>query len=71
MIKYFKAIQSIGGAIYFNLDPLLNVLQFMVFFIVIFGIAGISLFPGMLQHRCVVSGAYGSQTGMLAVPLQS
>ena len=71
MIKYFKAIQSIGGAIYFNLDPLLNVLQFMVFFIVIFGIAGISLFPGKLQQRCVVSGAYGSQTGMFAVLLQS
>ena len=64
LIKYFKGIQSIGGAIYYNLDSLWNVTQFMLFFIVIFGIAGISLFPGKLQHRCIVTAPYPSQTGI-------
>ena len=62
LIKYFKGIQSIVGSIYFNLEPIWNVLQFMLFFLIIFGIAGITIFPGKLQHRCVVTGPYPSQT---------
>ena len=62
LVKYFKGIQAIIGAIYFNLEPIGNVIQFMLFFLIIFGIAGITLFPGKLQHRCVVDSAYPSQT---------
>ena len=62
LVKYFKGIQAIIGAIYFNLEPIWNVLQFMLFFLTIFGIAGITLFPGKLKHRCIVDGAYPSQT---------
>jgi len=62
LVKYFKGIQAIIGAIYFNLEPIWNVIQFMLFFLIIFGIAGITLFPGKLQHRCIVESAYPSQT---------
>ena len=62
LIKYFKGIQAIIGAIVHNIEPIWNVIQFMIFFLIIFGIAGITLFPGQLQHRCVVTGPYPSQT---------
>ena len=62
LVKYFKGIQAIIGAIVHNIEPLWNVLQFMLFFLIIFGIAGVTLFPGKLQHRCVVTGPYPSQT---------
>ena len=62
LVKYFQGIQAIVGAIYYNLEPIWNVIQFMLFFLTIFGIAGITLFSGKLQSRCVVTEAYGSQT---------
>jgi hypothetical protein len=62
LVKYFRGIQAIVGAIHFNLEPIANVIQFMTFFLIIFGIAGVTLFPGKLQQRCVVEGPYGSQT---------
>ena len=62
LVKYFRGIQAIIGAIYFNAEALLNVISFMLFFLIIFGLAGITLFPGKLNTRCVVSGPYPSQT---------
>ena len=62
LVKYFKGIQAIIGAIYFNIEPIWNVISFMLFWLIIFGIAGITLFPGKLQHRCVIESAYSSNT---------
>ena len=34
----------------------MNVLAFMMFFMLVFGILGIENFKGTLQHRCIVDG---------------
>eukprot|EP00658_Telonema_sp_P-2_P037144 TRINITY_DN26743_c0_g1_i1.p1 TRINITY_DN26743_c0_g1~~TRINITY_DN26743_c0_g1_i1.p1 ORF type:complete len:224 (-),score=71.81 TRINITY_DN26743_c0_g1_i1:157-828(-) len=62
LVKYFKGIQAILGAIYYNIELIVNVTSFMVFFLTIFGIAGITLFPGQLKARCVVGASYPSNT---------
>ena len=62
LVKYFKGIQAIIGAIYFNMKPIWNIISFMLFFLIIFGIVGITLFGAKLSARCIVAGPYPSQT---------
>ena len=62
MVKYFSGIGSVIGSIYHNLGPIWNVIRFMLFWMTIFGILGITLFSGRLRHRCVIDTAYPSQT---------
>ena len=62
LVRYFKGIQSVIGSIYLNVGAISDVIQMMIFWLIIFGILGLTLFGGMLQHRCVVKSAYPSQT---------
>merc|ERR1711998_13687 len=56
MIKYFKSIQAIVGALVLGWELIFNVLTFMFFFLLVFGIFGVENFKGTLQHRCMVTG---------------
>ena len=59
LIRYFTGIQAILGSIYHNLNLIMNVLSFMAFFLLIFGILGINNFGGKYSHRCVVTAPVG------------
>lgn len=56
LIQYFAGIQAIIGSIWFGRDLIMNVLAFMFFYLLVFGILGVENFQGALQHRCVVLG---------------
>ena len=62
LVKYFRGVQSVVGAIYHSKGSIWHVLQFMIFWLIIFGILGLTLFGGQLRHRCVVDTSYPSQT---------
>lgn len=56
LLKFFRGIKAIIGAIEYNLNLLGSVIGFMAFFFVIFGIVGMGIFQGALMHRCVIAG---------------
>lgn len=58
----FRGMNAITGALVHNTSLFQRLFGMMLFALIIFGTVGINLFPGKLQHRCVVSGAYPSQT---------
>ena len=58
----FRGMNAITGALVHNSELFQRLTGMMLFALVIFGTVGVNLFPGKLQHRCVVSGAYPSQT---------
>ena len=54
LIKFFTGIQAIIGSIYHNLALIINVLSFMGFFMLVFGILAIQNFGGVYSKRCIV-----------------
>ena len=46
--------QAIIGAIVYGWGLICNVLMFMFFFLLVFGILGVENFKGELQHRCLL-----------------
>ena len=58
----FRGMNAITGALVHNSELFQRLTGMMLFALVIFGTVGVNLFSGTMQHRCVVSGAYPSQT---------
>jgi len=62
LIKFFTGIQAIIGSIYHNLALIINVLSFMGFFMLVFGILAIQNFGGVYSQRCIVQSAVPTLT---------
>ena len=54
LVRFFRGIQAIVGSIYHNTSLICNVLSFMAFFLLVFGILGIQNFGGVYENRCIV-----------------
>jgi hypothetical protein len=68
LLKFFRGISAIIGAIEYNLSLLTSIVGFMGFFFIIFGIIGMGLFQGATMHRCIVRGPAKTSPGAVLPP---